>query len=125
MELQKMLTRSGYVVVGAMLVALNLGCSFPGGRGLSGGRDATYKVENQPGGFLISSTYSRPSLAADNETVRSSCKRSLIATAQDYADSFGRTIQPLEEGRVRVSMNHDGTTGMTRCDASVPVAWSR
>ena len=124
MELQDLLTKSRHVLV-AVLLGVMVGCtSFPARR-LTSDPDATYTVENLPGGFMISSTYSRPSLAADKETVQSSCKRGLMATAQDYADSFGRTIQPLDEGRIRLSMSRNGTTGMTRCDASVPVVWSR
>ncbi len=74
---------------------------------------------------MISSTYSRLSLVDDGEAVKSACKKSLMATARDYAESFGRTIQPLDEARIRSSMNRNGTTGMTSCEASVPVVWAR
>lgn len=112
--------------MGGVLLVLNLGCtSFPGGTGLAGHRDATYKVENRPGGFMISSTSSRPLLVSDSEAVQSACKKSLMATAHDYAHSFGRPIQPLDEERIRINMNHNGTTGMTSCEASVSVVWAR
>lgn len=126
MELQVILKNSRYVAIGALLLGLTLGCtSFRGGRGSAGDDEATYKVESQAGGFRISSTYSRPALVNDGEAVLSACKKGLIATAHDYAHSYGRTIQPLEEQRIRVRMNRNGTTGMTNCEASVPVVWAR
>lgn len=120
-----MLTRARQTVVGALLVVLSVGCTpLPSGGGLSGDRDATYKVEKRPGGFLISSTYLRHRFATESEA-QAACRKSLVATAHDYADSFGRKIEPVAEERIRISMGRNGTTGMTSCDASVPVVWTR
>lgn len=120
-----MLKKSRYAVFGAVLLGLSAGCtSFSGGGVLERDRNATYKVENRPDGFMILSK-SRFSPPAESETVRSTCIKSLMATAHDYAHSFGRQIQPLEEQRIRVSLNRNGNTGITNCEASVSVVWAR
>lgn len=107
------------------MLGLTVGCAtLPGTGGLDGGADATYKVENRPGGFLISSTYISHQQVTERDA-RSSCKRSIIATAHDYADSFGRKIEPVNEERVRISMGRSAIPGMSTCEASVPVVWAR
>jgi hypothetical protein len=82
-----------------------------------------YKVENQPGGFTISTSFSRHQ--TDVPTVEAACRRGLIQNAQDLAKSMGRPIQPIEERRVRARMTMERATGMTTCDGSLPVAWVR
>lgn len=124
-ELRDWSTRSRLTALGVVLVILSVGCtSLPGAGGRSGDGDATYKVENRPGGFLISSTYSRHQFAAERDA-QAACKKSLMATAHDYADSFGRKIEPVAEERIRITVARNESTGLTNCEASVPVVWAR
>lgn len=124
-ELRDVSTRAKLTAMGGVLVVLVVGCtSLPGSVGLSGDGDATYKVENRPGGFLISSTSSRNQFAAERDA-KAACKKSLVATAHDYADSFGRKIEPVAEERIRITVARNASTGLTNCEASVPVVWAR
>lgn len=118
-----MLVKSRYALLGAV-VGLSVGCSsLPGAEGIAG-RGATYKVENRPGGFMISSIYSRRQFATERDA-QAACKQSLMATAHDYANSFGRKIEPLNEDQIRISTARNGSTGMTSCEASVAAVWAR
>lgn len=113
----------GVIVVTTTCVA----CTSPmtGGGGAFNDRDGTYKVENRPGGFTISSTYSSYQFVPESAAVQAACKQGLMATAHDYAESFGRKIEPVNEQRIRISMGRNGLTGMTSCEASVPVVWAK
>lgn len=110
-----------------LVIGMCVGCVTPvsGGGDALGDRDATYKVENRPGGFMISSTYTHRQFIPESDVVQAACKQRLMATAHDYAKSFGRKIEPVNEQRIRISMGRNGLTGMTSCEASAPVMWAR
>lgn len=115
------------LIGGVVAVSLCVACAAPSPKGgtEAGEIDARYKVESRHDGFLISSTYSRYQFVPESAAVQAACKQSLMATAYDYAESFGRKIEPVNEQRMRVTMSRNGLTGMTSCEASVPVVWAR
>ena len=88
-------------------------------------RDALYKVERRPDGFTISTTLSRYQFIPESAAVQAACKQGLMATAHDYAESFQRKIEPINEQRIRISMGRNGFTGITSCEASVPAVWAK
>lgn len=110
-----------------LVVATLTGCASPAPKGGSaaGDRDAMYKVENRPDGFTISTTYSRYQFIPESQAVQAACKQGLMATAHDYAESFQRKIEPINEQRIRISMGRNGFTGITSCEASVPAVWAK
>lgn len=110
-------------VIGIAFVVV--GCTSPGPLGRVGDSEPGYKVEDRPGGFTISTTYSRYQFVPESMSVQESCKAGLLASAHDFAESLGRKIEPINEQRLRISMGRNGITGMTSCEASVPVVWAR
>lgn len=111
-------------VIGIALVVA--GCTSPGPLGgRIGDSEPQYKVEDRPGGFTISTTYSRYQFVPESMSVQETCKQGLLASAHDFAESLGRKIEPINEQRLRISMGRNGITGMTSCEASVPVVWAR
>lgn len=42
-----------------------------------------------------------------------------------WRELFCCKIEPVNEQRIGVSMGRNGLTGMTSCEASVPVIWKR
>ena len=109
------------VLLAAAVVA---GCASPSQKG-GDNRDAIYKVEDTAGGFTISTTYSRYQFVPESQAVQTACKQGLFAAAHDLAESLGRKIEQINEQRLRISMGRNGVTGITSCEASVPVVWAR
>jgi hypothetical protein len=52
-------------------------------------------------------------------------KKSPVATAHGFADSFGRKIEPVVDEGIRITVACDGSTGPNNCETSVPVVWAR
>ena len=110
----------------ALVVMALVGCATPAPQGgTAADRDAQYKVEDRPDGFLLSITYDRYQFIPESSAVAAACKQQLTATAFDVADKKGRKIEPVNEQRIRLSMGRNGFTGITSCEASVPVVWAR
>ena len=112
------MTKCGLAACGLLVLA---GCASPSSKG----GDAIYKVEDHAGGFTISTTYSKYQFVQESQAVQTACKQGLFAAAHDLAESLGRKIEQINEQRLRISMGRNGVTGMTSCEASVPVVWAK
>lgn len=88
-------------------------------------KDTSYQVTDTPSGFTIAVAYSRYQFIPESGAVQASCKQALTAGAYDEADRRGRKIEPVNEQRIRISMGRNGFTGITSCEASVPVIWAK
>ena len=88
-------------------------------------KDATVKVDERPDGFNVSISYSRYQFIPESVAVQAACRQALTATAYDVADQRGKKIEPVNEQRIRISMGRNGLTGITSCEASVPVSWAK
>lgn len=102
------------------------GCAAPAPQGgTASDRDAAYNVEDRADGFLVSVSYDRYQFIPESSAVAAACKQQLTATAYEVADKKGRKIEAVNEQRIRLSMGRNGLTGITSCEASVPVIWAK
>jgi hypothetical protein len=88
-------------------------------------KNTSYSVEDRPDGFLISVAYSRYQFIPESGAVAEACKQALTAQAFDVADRRGRKIERVNEQRIKISMGRNGLSGITSCEASVPVRWAQ
>lgn len=87
-------------------------------------RDTSFSVSERPDGFLLAVSYSRYQYIPESAAVAAACKQALTSTAYDVAEKRGRQIEPVNEQRIKFSMGRNGFTGITSCEASVPVKWA-
>lgn len=117
-KLSQAVTLGAAVLLGA--------CASPSPQG--GGatdKDASYTVIERPDGFEITVSYNRYQFIPESTAVATACRQALTAGAFDVADKRGRRIEAVNEQRIRLSMGRNGLTGITSCEASVPVAWAK
>ena len=88
-------------------------------------KDTAVRVDERPNGFNVSISYSRYQFIPESVAVQAACRQALTATAYDVADQRGKKIEPVNEQRIRISMGRNGLTGITSCEASVPVSWAK
>lgn len=88
-------------------------------------KDTAVRIDERPDGFNVSISYSRYQFIPESVAVQAACKQALTATAYDVADQRGKKIEPVNEQRIRISMGRNGLTGITSCEASVPVSWAK
>lgn len=109
-------------LIAALAVAALAGCATPAPGGGSA-KDTEYTATDTPDGYVVSLAYSRYQFIPESAVVQAACRQALMASAHDEAAKRGRKIEPINEQRIRISMGRNGLTGMTSCEASVPVAW--
>jgi len=109
----------------AAIVAL-LGCATPSSQSPGAAdKDTSVKVDDRADGFTVSVSYSRYQFIPESSAVQTACKQALTASAFDEAEKRGRKIETVNEQRIRISMGRNGLTGITSCEASVPVTWAK
>lgn len=86
-------------------------------------RDTSYAVQERSDGFTVSVAYDRYQFVPETSAVMTACRAALLAAAYDVAERLGRTIDPINEQRIRISTGRNGLLGITSCEASVPVKW--
>lgn len=86
------------------------------------GRDS-FSVNERPDGFVVSVAYSRYQFVPQTDAVLQACRASLLSTAHEVADKRGRAIEHIDEQRIQITTGRNIVTGMTSCEASVPVTW--
>ena len=59
----------------------------------------------------------------ETQAVVEACKSALLSAAYDYGEGKGRSIQRINEQRIKLSTGRNGLSGMTSCSASVPVEY--
>lgn len=87
------------------------------------GQDAKYGILPTPDGFEIEIVYSRYQFVPESDAVSAACKSQLLALAYEHADAAGRSLEPINEQRVRVSMGRNGLAGTTTCRAHGVAKW--
>lgn len=86
-------------------------------------RDTSYSVQDRSDGFTVTVAYDRYQFIPETSAVMAACRSALLATAYDVADKKGRAIEQINEQRIRISTGRNGLTGITSCEASVPVVY--
>jgi hypothetical protein len=110
----------------AFALHLLAGCATPiqqGGEKTAVDRDTRYSVEEHADGFSLAVHYDRYQFIPETSAVMAACRSNLLALAHDVAQKKGREIRPVNEQRIRISAGRNGLTGITSCEASVPVQW--
>jgi hypothetical protein len=107
------------------LAALLAGCATPLGyseRPLQRyDRDTTYRVDDNESGFTVTVYYSRYQFMPESDALAAAGKSALLNIAYDVAEARGRTIEPINEQRIRMSMGRNGLSGTTSWSGSVKV----
>ncbi len=88
-------------------------------------KDTFYAVDERPDGFSLTVQYSRYQFIPESGAVATACQAALKALAWDIAEKRGKKIEPVNDQRIRVSMGRNGFSGITSCEASVPVQWKQ
>lgn len=114
----------------ALTLALMLtlaGCATPVEYGVGSkattDKDTRVAIDERPDGFTVSVLYDRYQFIPETAAVMAACRQALLASAHDHAEKKGRRIRPINEQRIRISTGRNGFTGITSCEASVPVQW--
>lgn len=84
-------------------------------------KDTQYGVTESENGFGITVYYSRYQFIPESDAVATACKRQTTAIAWEHAEKKGKTILPVNEQRIRISMGRNALSGITSCQASAVV----
>jgi len=84
-------------------------------------RDTEYAVQDSDDGFGLTVYYSRYQFIPESSAVATACKSMLTSIAWEYAEKKNRTIMPINEQKIRLSMGRNGLSGITSCQAFVTV----
>ena len=88
-------------------------------------KDTQYGVTESENGFDIAVYYSRYQFIPESDAVAIACKSQTTAIAWEYAEKKKRKILPVNEQRIRISMGRNGLSGITSCQASAVVEWTK
>ncbi len=117
-------SKGRFVVAGLLLLA---GCTVPitysAGPYTELDKDTDYHVDERPDGFVLTIKYERYQFIPDQAAVLLQCKQALINLAHDLAERRGRSIEPIDEQRVRLSAGRNIGSGMTLCAAQTGVRY--
>ena len=83
-----------------------------------------YHLNDRPGGFALTINYARYQFIPESSAVATACTQTLTSLAHEIGEKRGRTIKPIDEQRVRISLGRNGLTGMTSCSATAPIDWN-
>lgn len=83
-----------------------------------------YAVENTENGFKLMVDYSRYQFIPETDAILTACRSALTSIAYEVARSDSKSIKTINEQEIRVSSGRNGLTGVTTCQASVPVWFS-
>ncbi len=86
-------------------------------------KDTEYGIVHHDDGFGVTVFYSRYQFIPESEAVATACKSQLTAIAWEYSDQVGKSIEPVNEQRIRISMGRNGVSGITSCQATAVVKW--
>lgn len=88
-------------------------------------KDTDYVVTKNANGFDISVDYNRYQFIPESDAVAMACKSALTSIAHEEAKKIGKTIKPINEQTIKISMGRNGVTGITSCSASVSAEWQK
>lgn len=83
-----------------------------------------YAVEPIDNGFRLTVDYARYQFIPETDAIFVSCKSALTSIAYELARTDSRRINSINEQEIRISSGRNGLTGITSCQASVPVFFS-
>jgi hypothetical protein len=86
-------------------------------------KDTEFGIEERPGGFAITVYYSRYQFIPESSAVATACKSQLTAIAWEHSEKIGKSINQINEQRIRISMGRNGLTGITSCQAFAVAEW--
>jgi hypothetical protein len=81
------------------------------------------RVQDRPDGFVVTMSRAKYEFVPHTGAMWAACKSDVMATAHDIADRRGREIQPLDEQRIRLSVDRNGLTGITSCTTEAVAKW--
>jgi hypothetical protein len=84
-----------------------------------------YLVEPIGNGFRLTVDYSRYQFIPESEALLTACRSALTSIAYEVARTQSETIQTINEQEIRISSGRNGLTGLTSCQATVPVFYDR
>jgi len=116
------------LVIALTVAVLSSGCTTPVSHSNAQlkqyDKNTEYDVTETPDGFEITVYYSRYQFIPESSAVAQACKSQLTAIAWEHADRSGRSIDPMNEQRIRISMGRNGLTGITSCQAHGVAEWA-
>lgn len=83
-----------------------------------------YAVEPIEQGFRLTVDYGRYQFIPETDAILIACKSALTSIAYEVARMDSRIIKSINEQEIRISSGRNGLTGVTSCQASVPVYFS-
>jgi hypothetical protein len=82
-------------------------------------KDTEYRIDESEDGFTVTVYYSRYQFIPESGAVVTACKSALTSLAHEHAEAKGKTILPVNDQRIKLSMGRNGFTGITSCSATV------
>ena len=84
-------------------------------------KNTKYRIDAHSAGFTATMIYSRYQFVPESNAVSDAAKNNLMALCHDEASKRGKTILPINEQAIRMSMGRNGLTGITSWSGSVSV----
>lgn len=113
--------KPGAALLGAALVIA--ACSAAPGYMQRHDRNTWFTVRPGTEGFGLAVRYARYWFVAEDAAVAFACTQAAFRVAEAYARRQGRAIVPVATQDVRLQVARDSVSGVTTCDANVPVRW--
>lgn len=80
-----------------------------------------YLIEPNATGFRITVDYSRYQFIPESDALLTACRSALTSIAYEVARTQQKAIDTINEQEIRLSSGRNGLTGLTTCQATVPV----
>lgn len=87
-------------------------------------KNTDVEIADSVDGFTVNLRYARYQFVPESDAVSVACKQQATSIAWEHARKAGRTIKPINDQEVRISMGRNGVTGITSCTASVPAYYA-
>ena len=88
-------------------------------------QNTEYIVTDHPSGYTITLFYSQCQFIPESEAVATAYKSTLTSIGWEVVDNQGAKIKPINEQRIKISMDRNGMLGITSCQTSVLVEWKK
>lgn len=87
-------------------------------------KNTDFQVVDRADGFTVNTRYARYQFVPESDAVSVACRQQATAIAWEHARKAGRSIKPINDQEVRISMGRNGVSGITSCTASVPAYYA-
>jgi hypothetical protein len=88
-------------------------------------KNTKYGVELRADEFAVSIYNSRYQFIPESDAVATACKHALTSIAWEQAEKQRKTIVPISEQAIRLSMGGNGVSGIRSCSAYAIAKWMR